>query len=349
MPRVDGGVVLDAWVCAVPRSLIDLLPQIYSGQGLGDLAIGATNQRPLAVGFHCIHELIRESHGVVRVLTADGVVGLAVEVVIKLEPEPLGQFLLVRCQVLHAFNKRGNLDFFTNLPVDELLDVGVIDIQADHLCSAARGAAGLDCTCGAVADLQEAHQSRAATATGELFVLTTDVGEVGAGARAVLEESRFASPQVHDSAFANQIILHALNEAGVRLWMRVRVLGQTNFASLVIRDPVTLRRAADSVRVVQASVEPLWAVRRSHLIEQHVREFVVESVSVLLGSEVAELLAPVAPATSQAMCHLANAALWSKNGLARGILQRTAVGAKLWHASLAEVLADHDVRGKLTP
>ena len=182
MPRVDGGVVLDARVCAVPRSLIDLLPQIDSGQGLGDLAIGATNQCPLAIGFHRIHELIRESHGVVGVLSADGVVGLAVEVVIELKPELLGQFLLLRCQVLHAFNKRGNLDFFTNLPVDELLDVGVIDIQADHLGSAARGAAGLDRTCGAVADLQEAHQSRTATATGELFVLTTDVGEVGAGA-----------------------------------------------------------------------------------------------------------------------------------------------------------------------
>ena len=52
-----------------------------------------------------------------------------------------------------------------------------------------------------------------------------DIGEVGAGAAAVFEQARFADPQIHNAAFAHQIIAHGLNEAGVRLRVLIGAFG----------------------------------------------------------------------------------------------------------------------------
>ena len=349
VPGVDGGVVLDARVRAVPRGLVDLAPELGGGQGLRDLAVDAADQLPLAFLLDRVHERVGEADGVVGILAADGVVGLAVEVVVELQAELLGDLALVRRELLHALDERRDLDLLADLPVDELLDVRVVHVQADHLGGAARGAARLDGARGAVADLEEAHQARAAAAAREGLVLAAQVGEVGAGARAVLEETGLAGPEVHDAAFADQVILHALDEAGVGLRVGVGVLGQADLAGLVVCDPVALRRAADAVRVVEAGVEPLRAVRRRHLVQEHVRQLVVERVRVLLAGEVAELLAPVLPAAGEAVHHLLDAALRPEDRLAGGILHRAAIGAQLRNARLAEVLADHDVRGELAP
>ena len=97
VPGVDGGVVLDARVRAVPRGLVDLAPELGGGQGLRDLAVDAADQLPLAFLLDRVHERVGEADGVVGVLAADGVVGLAVEVVIEFEPELLREFLLLRC------------------------------------------------------------------------------------------------------------------------------------------------------------------------------------------------------------------------------------------------------------
>jgi hypothetical protein len=320
-----------------------------SGQVLRHLAVGAADQRPLTVLLDRLHEGVGQAHRVVRVLAADRVVGLAVEVVVQLQAQLVGDLALVRSQVLHALDERGDLDLLADLPVDELLDVRVVDVQADHLGRAARGAARLDRARGAVADLQEAHQARAAAAARERLVLAAQVREVGARARAVLEEARLARPQVHDAALADQVVADRLDEAGVRLRVRVGVLGQADLAGLVVGDPVALRGAADAVGEVEAGVEPLRAVRRRHLVQQHVAQLVVERVGVLLGAEVAELLAPVAPAAHQAVHDLLHAALGAQHGLARSVLLDLAVGRHLRHTGLAEVLADHDVRGQLAP
>jgi hypothetical protein len=56
---------------------------------------------------------------------------------------------------LGAGDQSRDLLLLLHLPVDELLDVGMIGIDHHHLGGAARGAAGLDRARGAVADLEK--------------------------------------------------------------------------------------------------------------------------------------------------------------------------------------------------
>ena len=175
VPRVDRAVVLDARVCAAPRGKVDLVPEFLCLDGLRNLAIHTADQVPIAVGVERIEERIRDADGVVRVLAADGVVGLTVEVVVELEPELLRQRLLVVTEYLHAFDQRRDLDLLANLPVDEAFDVRVIEVKADHLGSATSCAARLDGTRSAIADLEEAHEARALTAARERLVLAAEL------------------------------------------------------------------------------------------------------------------------------------------------------------------------------
>ena len=71
-----------------------------------------------------------------------------------------------------------NFLFFFHLPIDELNDLGVIEVEANHLCRTTSGAAALDSTCCPVADFEEAHQSAACTAGAELFSFTAYIGKV---------------------------------------------------------------------------------------------------------------------------------------------------------------------------
>ena len=68
-----------------------------------------------------------------------------------------------------AGDQRGDLFLLDHLPVDELLDVGMVEIEHDHLGRAACRAARLDGAGGAVADLEEAHQAARFAAAGERF------------------------------------------------------------------------------------------------------------------------------------------------------------------------------------
>ena len=68
----------------------------------------------------------------------------------------MASLLLLLGQVLDALGHGGDLQLLADLPVDEHLDVGVIEIEADHLGGPAGGAARLDRAGGAVADLEEA-------------------------------------------------------------------------------------------------------------------------------------------------------------------------------------------------
>ena len=349
VPRVDRAVVLDARVGAPPRGEVDLVPEFPRLHRLRDLAVGAAEERPLRVGVERVEERVGDAHRVVRVLAADRVVGLAVEVVVELEVELLRERLLLVGELLEALDEGGDLDLLARLPGDELLDVGVIEVEADHLRRAARGAARLDRACGAVTDLEETHEARALAAARERLVLAAELREVRARSRAVLEEPRLAQPEVHDAALADEVVAHRLDEAGVRLRVAVGVGRALGRAGAVVGDPVALRRAGDAVGVVEAGVEPLRAVRRRHLVEQHVRELVVERLGVALRREVAVLLAPVGPAAREAVDDLAHRALGAEDGLARLVEERRTVGGELRDAGLAEVLAHDDVRRQLAP
>ena len=349
VPRVDRAVVLHAWVGAAPGGEVDFFPEFGGLEALGDLAVGATDELPFAVGIDRVEERVGNAHRVVRVLSADGGVGLAVEVVVESQLELLSKLLLIIAENLEALDERGDLDLLAHLPVDETLDIGVIEVEANHLGSATGGAAGLDGRSGAVADLEETHQAGALAAARKRLILTAALREIRARSRAVLEQARLARPQIHDAALANKVVLHRLDEARVRLWVGVRIGRKLGRARAMVGDPMSLRGTGNSVGVVETSVEPLRAVRRRHLREQHEREFVVERLSVALRREVAKLLAPMGPATGEAVNHLLHRLLRTGDGLARVVDDRSAIGGDLRNASLAEILAHDDVGRKLAP
>jgi hypothetical protein len=57
-----------------------------------------------------------------------------------------------------------DLLLFTSLPLNELFDVGMVDVNDDHLGSTTRCAATLDSACRSVEDLQEGHEATGYTA-----------------------------------------------------------------------------------------------------------------------------------------------------------------------------------------
>ena len=221
-------------------------------------------------------------------------------------------------QQLRTAHQRRDLLLLHHLPGDEVLDVGVVDIDDDHLGGAPGGAARLDGAGGAIADLEEAHQARGLAPARERFALAAQVGEVGARARAVLEEPRLAHPEVHDPAVVDEVVLDALDEAGVRLGVLVGRLGLFQIAALVVDVVVTLGRAVDAVGPMQPGVEPLRRVGRGHLERQHGDELVVEGAGVRFSIEVAGLPAPVGPGAGEAVEDLLGRALTAGGALVVG-------------------------------
>src|SRR5215216_6035258 len=182
-------------------------------RGLMDGAVSSPRQVPVGVRDDGLDEVVGDADGVVGVLTGDGLVGLAVEVVLQLQPEFLGQRLLLRREDLQPLDHRRDLDLLARLPADELLDVRVIDVEDDHLRRPPRRPAALDRPGRAVADLEETHQAGGGAAAGEFLAFAADGGEVGAGAGAVLEQARLADPKIHDAALGDEVVVDALDEA----------------------------------------------------------------------------------------------------------------------------------------
>ena len=247
---------------------------------------------------------------VVRHLGAAGELDLALQrrVLLRLEAgvalglavdAGLHDALQVLLADLRAGHERRDLLLLAHLPVDVGLDVGVVDVDDDHLGGAPRRAAGLDRAGRPVADLQERHQPGGAPAAGEPLALAAQRREVRAGAGAVLEQARLAHPQIHDAALVDEVVAHALDEAGMRLRVLVGGGRLRELAGPVVDVVVALRRPIDAVGPVQAGVEPLRRVRRAHLARQHVAQLVVEGRGVLLGREIAALPAPIGPAAGK--------------------------------------------------
>ena len=266
---------------------------------------------------------------------------------------------------LGAGDQRRDLLLLLHLPVDELLDVGVVGVDDHHLGRAARGAAGLDGARGAVADLEEGHQAGRLAAAGQALAFAAQVGEVGAGAGAVLEQAGFADPQVHDPAVVDQVVVDALDEAGVRLRVLVGGFRLGQLAGLEVDVVVALARAVDAVGPVQAGVEPLRRVRRAHLVGEHVAQLVEEGLRIGLAVEVAALPAPVGPGSGQAIEHLLGRLLADHALFLGQLRQRLLVGDRApqegrhrilfdllqpgRHARLAEILLRQHVGGDLRP
>ena len=89
----------------------------------------------------------------------------------------------------------------------------------------------------AVAHSKEAHESARFAASAELLIFSSDLGEVRTNTGAVLEDSSFPCPEVHDPSVVNEVVLHAQNETSVGLGSLVGVsrLGQLAGGGVDIR------------------------------------------------------------------------------------------------------------------
>ena len=128
-----------------------------------------------------LHERVVHADRVVGVLVLDGRDVVAAQVHVEARVAQGADLLL-----------------FLHLGLDEALDVGVVDVEDDHLGRAARGAARLDRSCGGVGTAHEGDGTRGVAARGEQFLGGADAGEVQAGAGAALEDHALFLVPVED-------------------------------------------------------------------------------------------------------------------------------------------------------
>ncbi len=116
MPAIDGRVELHSGIGALPRRFGDLAeqrPRLHRFQGL---AGGDRLQVPVGVGQHRFHELVGDPDRVVGVLVLDRVAVLAIQV-----------------HVEAGVTQSPGLALLDRLAPDEILDVGMIGVEDDHL------------------------------------------------------------------------------------------------------------------------------------------------------------------------------------------------------------------------
>ena len=273
VPLVDGGVVLHAGVAALPGGLGELVHEVAGAVFLDGLALldGAGGEELVAVDG--LHELVGDADGVVGVLEEDGGVGLGVgagAVVASLDEVP-GFF------------------FFFYLAFDEVFDVGVIDVEDDHLGGAAGLAAGFDDSGEGVEAAHEGEGTAGCAAAAQGFHRTADGGEVRTGSGAPLEEHAFGLGEGEDGV---ERILDGVDEAGGALGLGVAGDGELDGAG--VRVPVPVLGVGVGVEAVAADVEPDGGVEGDLLVEEEVGELGVEDFGVFGGAEVAVADAPVA-------------------------------------------------------
>src|SRR5207253_10042842 len=84
----------------------------------------------------------------------------------------------VAVEQLRAGDQGGDLLLLDHLPVDELLNIWMIQIENHHLCGAARRPARFNGSRGTVTDLEEAHQSAGLAAARQRLTFATQGGEI---------------------------------------------------------------------------------------------------------------------------------------------------------------------------
>ena len=256
VPVVDGGVELHAGVGALPCGLGDLTHEVAGLDGLDDGAVAHGTQVPIGVVDHGLHELVGDTHGVVGVLVLDG-----------------GDVGAVEIHVEAGVAQRTGLLLLTGLAPDELLDIGVIGVEDDHLGGAAGLATGLDRAGRRVGATHEAHRTGGGAAALEELLGGPDAGQVDAGAGAALEDRALLDVPVEDGV---HLVVDGEDEAGGGL----------------------LRHAG------HADVEPHRRVEGGPLGHDDELEFVAERLGLGGVDEVAVGDAPVGDGVGDAIGHL---------------------------------------------
>ena len=193
MPVVDRGAELHARVGTLPGGLGDLTEEVASLDGLDRLTRRAGDKLPIGVVDDGLHELVSNPDRVVGILILDGVNIGAVEA--HIEP---GDF------------EGPRLTLFERLAPDELLNIGVIGVEDDHLGGTAGLAPRLDGASRRIGTAHEADRPARSAATVERLLTRSDVRQVDAGARAALENSALLGVPVEDRV---QVVVDPQDEA----------------------------------------------------------------------------------------------------------------------------------------
>ncbi len=166
VPAVDGGVVLHAGIAALPGGFGDLVHEVAGFVGLDGGAVLDGAGGEFGVLLPRVHELIVDADGVVGVLEEDGREGFGV-----------GAGAIV------ASGDEGvGLGFLFGFALDEVDDVGMVDVEDDHLGGAAGFAAGLDDAGEGVKAAHEAQGAGSGATAGEEFRRAADGREIRARA-----------------------------------------------------------------------------------------------------------------------------------------------------------------------
>ena len=128
VPAVDGGIELHAGIAAVPGSFGDLAQEIAGLVGLVRGAVLNVAGGEVGVALGGEHELVVNADGVVGVLEKDGGVGGRVGI----------------GAVVTFADERVRLLLFRHLAINEVGDVGMVDVEDDHLGGATGLAAAFD-------------------------------------------------------------------------------------------------------------------------------------------------------------------------------------------------------------
>ena len=181
VPIVDRRVVLDAGIGAAPGGLGDLAHQLLGVVGVHRLAGDPGFGLPLLAALHGVHEVVGDANGVVRVLVLDRVEALAVDRHVE-----AGRL------------ERSRLVLLLRLAPDEVADVGVVDVEHDHLCRAPGLSAALDRPRPRVGAAHERHRPRCEAALRELLLRGADLREVDARSGTAAEDHSLLGVPVED-------------------------------------------------------------------------------------------------------------------------------------------------------
>ena len=227
---------------------------------LDDRAVGARGQVPVAVGLGRLHE---------RVGDADRVVGVLV-----LDRRPVRR---VERHVVAGRLEDACLLLLVGLAPDELGDVGMVDVEHDHLGRAPRLAARLDRPGRRVGAAHERDRAGGVAALRELLLRGAQAREVDAGAGAAAEDDALAPDPVEDRVH--------------------RVLDREDEAGRALR------------LLLEADVEPHRRVERGELVDEDRLQLVLERLRLVLGREVAAVASPAGDRADDAADHLLDGGL----------------------------------------
>ena len=182
VPLVDRGVELQAGIGALPRGRRRCSRHRSRARTVRTIEPSVTAlQVPVGVVDDGLHELVGDAHRVVGVLVLDAEAVGAVEV-----------------HVEAGVAQHAGLVLLLGLAPHELFDVGVIDVEDDHLRRTTGLAAALDRAGRGVGATHEADRAAGRAAAVEQLVAGADLRQVDARTGAALEDDALFAVPVED-------------------------------------------------------------------------------------------------------------------------------------------------------